>query len=827
MYIDDILIFSRTLEEHIQHLRAVLQRLKQAGLKLKPQKCHFIRQEVEYLGHIITPNGLKTNPRLVEAVLEFPTPKSVQQIRQFLGLSSFYRRFVPNFAKIAQPLHSLTRKNMQFVWETDCQAAFDLLKQKLTQAPVLAYPSFDHPYILETDASIQGLGAILSQDQDGKAHPVAYASRSLSPQERNYGITELETLAVVWAISHFKSYLYGNPVTVYTDHSAIKAILETQSPTGKHARWWTKVYGSGVKHVQIIHRSGKANTNADALSRNPLPRSPDASETISEGEIQVAAVRSQNISTLLTDAPARQTEASSFATEQRKDVQLLQLMQFLETGQLPEDDNLAKKVAGQATQFILVDQTLYFLDPRRNHKKRIVVPTQLREQLIQEHHRGNMGGHFAANKLYRMLASHWWWEGMYVDVHNTVKSCPECAIVSGGGRKTKPPLHPIPVQRPFQIIGVDIMELPKTKKGNRYVVVFQDFFSKWPMVYPVPDQKTERLVKLLTEEVIPFCGVPEALLSDRGANLLSHLMMDVCEILGIHKLNTTSYHPQCDGMVERFNRTLKASLRKHAVKFGNQWDTYLPGIIYAYRNSPHDSTGEKPSFLLFGFDCRSPSEASLLEPEEVRPTDVSDYREELILSLKSARDIATQSIRKAQNQYKKQYDKKSTQQSYQVGDWVLVKFPAEESGKNRKLSQPWHGPYRVLQCLDPDVVVSKVYFPDDGQIQVHQLRVTPCPSQFPSGYYWYGRKKHSPGRIPKWLLAINPDDTNAHTPSSTDEEVLSDTDTNESDAEESDPSSDVQSDSADEEEATPRYHLRARTSPPQRLMYVNARVELV
>jgi len=347
------------------------------------------------------------------------------------------------------------------------------------------------------------------------------------------------------------------------------------------------------------------------------------------------------------------------------------------------------------------------------------------------------------------------------------------------------------------------------------------------MVYPVPDQKTERLVKLLTEEVIPFGGVPEALLSDRGDNLLSHLIMDVCEILGIHKLNTTSYHQQCDGMVERFNRTLKASLRKHAVKFGNQWDTYLPGIIYAYRNSLHDSTSEKPSFLLFGFDCCSPSEASLLEPEEVRPTDVSDYREELILSLKSARDIATQSIRKAQNQYKKQYDKKSTKQSYQIGDWVLVKFPAEESGKNRKLSQPWHGPYRVLQCLDPDVVVSKVYFPDDGQIQVHQLRVTPCPSQFPSGYYWYGRKKHSPGRIPKWLLAVNPDDRNAHTPSSTDEEELSDTDTNESDAEESDQSSDVQSDSADEEEATPRYHLRARTSPPQRLMYVNARVELV
>ena len=830
VYIDDILVFSRTLDEHLQHLQSVLQRLKQAGLKLNPQKCHFITQEVEYLGHIITPDGLKTNPRLVEAVVNFPTPKSVQQVRQFLGLSSFYRRFIPNFAKIAQPLHTLTRKSVQFVWDSDCQTAFDHLKQKLTQAPILSYPSFDHPYILETDASIQGLGAILSQEQDGRIHPVAYASRSLSPQERNYGITELETLAVVWAISHFKSYLYGNSVTVYTDHSAIKAILETPSPTGKHARWWTKVYGSGVNQVHIVHRSGKANTNADALSRNPLPQGPDALETICEGEIQVAAIRSTDdanpdISTLLSSNPATETESIPFSTHQRKDSELTPLILFIEEKKLPDDANLAKKIAAQATQFAIVDRVLYFLDPRRNHKKRVVVPKHLQEQLIQEHHRGNMGGHFAANKLYRMLASHWWWEGMYSDVYKKVKSCPECAIVSGGGRKHKPPLHPIPVQRPFQIIGVDIMELPKTRRGNRYVVVFQDFFSKWPMVYPVPDQKAERLVKLLAEEVIPFCGVPEALLSDRGANLLSHLMTDVCEMLGIHKLNTTSYHPQCDGMVERFNRTLKSALRKHAVKFGNQWDTYLPGIVYAYRNSPHDSTGEKPSFLLFGFDCRSPSEAALMEPEVLQPTDVSDYREQLVLSLTSARDLATQSIRKAQNQYKSQYDKKSTKRTYQVGDWVLVKFPAEESGKNRKLSQPWHGPYRVLSCPDPDIVVSKVYFPDDGQIQVHQLRVTPCPVSFPSGYYWYGRKKHSPGCMPKWLLTLNKkdDDTNQ-----ADHEQTLDTDPDCSDSEEDSSNNDSDSESDDEEipQQHSRYNLRQQTVRPQRLMYINARVEL-
>jgi len=184
-------------------------------------------------------------------------------------MSSYYRRFIPRFSKVAQPLHALTRKGAEFLWNADCHSAFESLKQRLISSPVLAYPAFTKPFTLETDASIQGLGAVLSQKQeDGKSHPVAYASRALSAPERNYSITELETLAVVWAISHFHTYLYGNCVTVSTDHSAVKAVLQTPNPTGQHSRWWTKVYGSGVKEVNIIYRSGKTNLSADALSRS-------------------------------------------------------------------------------------------------------------------------------------------------------------------------------------------------------------------------------------------------------------------------------------------------------------------------------------------------------------------------------------------------------------------------------------------------------------------------------------------------------------------------------------------------------------------------------
>ena len=278
VYLDDIHIFSETFEAHLVHLQQVLDHFKVAGLRLKPSKCHFISQSVEYLGHLITPQGISPNPNQVSAIKEFPTPKSLKEVRQFLGLASYYRRFICGFATIAHSLHSLTQKDAIFQWSPECQQAFQQLKDALISPPVLAYPNFSTSFTLETDASIKGLDAVLSQLQDdGCLHPVAYASRSLSGAEKRYAITELETLAVVWAVSHFHAYLYGNNITVYTDHSAVKAVLEMPNPSAKHSRWWNKVYGSGVCNMQIFYRPGKENVNADALSRSHLDTSPDMS----------------------------------------------------------------------------------------------------------------------------------------------------------------------------------------------------------------------------------------------------------------------------------------------------------------------------------------------------------------------------------------------------------------------------------------------------------------------------------------------------------------------------------------------------------------------
>ena len=271
VYLDDVIVFSESIVEHIKHLQMVFDCLKKAGLKLNSKKCRILCDEVEYLGHTVTPCGLRPNKSNVNAVKHFPVPTNIKQPRQFLGLTSHYRRFVPGYARIAFPLHALTRKGALFQWTADCEIAYESLKTKLVTAPLLCYPDFSKDFTLETDASRKGLSAILSQYQDDhKLHLVAYGSRSISSTEANYAITDLETLAVVWAVTHFRYYLYGHKVTIITDHAAVKAVLGAPSLSGKHTRWWSKVHGSGIKQVEIVHHSGKKNQHTDCLSRQPV-----------------------------------------------------------------------------------------------------------------------------------------------------------------------------------------------------------------------------------------------------------------------------------------------------------------------------------------------------------------------------------------------------------------------------------------------------------------------------------------------------------------------------------------------------------------------------
>ena len=359
VYLDDVLVMGKTMKEHNENLQKVFNRLRAAGLRLKPKKCCFAQLEVDYLGHVVSSDGIRTDPKKTRAVSEFPVPTNVREVRSFVGLASYYRKFIPNFSKVAGPLHALTRKDVAFLWTAECQLAFDNLKRLLTTTPLLVYPKFDRPFMVETDASGNGLGAVLAQRQDDcSVKPVAYASRSLQQHEQNYGITELEGLAVVWAVKHFRHYLYGHTCEVYTDHEALKALLNTPRPSGKLARWGMALQELDLK---IFYRPGKGNSNADALSRSPLPET--GTETVPFGIVSALAVE--------------ESEPDSLATLQREDPRLCEIITYLETGVLPEDKKFAKTLALSQSQYLMEDGVLYHVEP--DSTLRVIPPEQLRE----------------------------------------------------------------------------------------------------------------------------------------------------------------------------------------------------------------------------------------------------------------------------------------------------------------------------------------------------------------------------------------------------------------------------------------------------------------
>ena len=333
VYIDDILIFSRNVKDHQKHLELVFERLMKFNLRLHPTKCQLARAKVEYLGHVVSSEGVTPNPEKLRAVESFPVPTNVRAVREFLGLCSYYRKFVSGFSKIATPLHQLLKADIKFVWTEDCQHAFQRLKELLTHPPVLAYPNFDRTFVVHTDASGDGLGAVIEQEQeDGMLHPLAYASRTLTKHERKYGITELEALAVVWALKHFRVYLWGHHCTVFTDHAPVRSLLYNTKATGKLARWADVI---AEFDLEICYKPGRQNANADALSRSPLPLTDE--DTVSD-EAQVATV-----SNIVTSEEEKQV-----ISLQQADPVLSPIIESFKAG------------TNRDPKFVLIDGILYF-----------------------------------------------------------------------------------------------------------------------------------------------------------------------------------------------------------------------------------------------------------------------------------------------------------------------------------------------------------------------------------------------------------------------------------------------------------------------------------
>ena len=751
VYIDDILIASRSFEEHMRHVQLVFERLRQAGLRLKPKKCQFLRKKVPYLGYVISRQGIEVDPRKIGQVQNFPKPTDPTSVRSFVGLASYYRRFVPHFAAVAAPLHRLTKKDVKFEWSEECETAFCRLKSLLTEAPVLAYPRFggEERFLLETDASGVGLGAVLSQSQgDGKYHPIAYASRSLQPNEKNYPITELETLAIVWAVKYFRAYLLGHPCTVLTDHAACVSLLNTPRPSAKLARWAMAIQ---EMDLTIKHRSGRSNAGADALSRYPVDTA-----TVSAVVEDSLSFPPDDVTDSDELSAATERKLKNLSTLQRSCAELEPIYSYLSDGTLPADEKLARKVVLESRHFDLLDGVLHHENPHRPGKWCLAVPVSLRSALLEDAHDGLLAGHLGEKRVYDRLRRDYWWRGLRRDVRKKCHSCLTCATRRGVGRATRPPLQPVPVGGPFHCVGVDIVKLPLTYDGNQYVIVFIDYLTKWVEAFPIKDQKAETVARVFVDEVVCRHGAPERLLSDRGSNFLSELMSETCRLLKVKKLNTSGYHPQTDGLVERFHQTLIAMLSRYVDKHARDWDRYLPCMLYAYRVTAQGSTKESPFFLLYGRDARQPMEEALACPTSVYVVDVDDYKSELVRGLTSAWETAAECIKAAQDHQKAVYDRGAKEMDYKVGDRVLVYMPHESTGKTAKLARPYFGPYRVLNVTPTNAEVRLVDRPDDPPIFVSLDRVRPCYTELPDRSWSGHRSKRKRKRKSSVKAATEP-----------------------------------------------------------------------
>ena len=672
VYLDDVIIPGRSLSEHLQNLSAVLDRLRKAGLKLQPPKCVLCRKEVTFLGHIVSEQGIATDPAKTEKVKSWPIPTSRLEVQQFLGLANYYRRFIRDFATIARPLHRLTERTTQFKWTNECQAAFDQLKSKLTTSPILAFPDFARPFILDTDASDTGIGAVLSQiSDDGKEKVVAYASRTLSKTERRYCTTRRELLAVVAFVNHFRPYLLGRTFTLRTDHSSLTWLATFKNPEGQVARWIEKLQ---EYNFQIEHRPGRKHSNADSLSR--LPCKQCGRENHSSGDLPTKPTLTFPISVV---------SSITLHDEQMKDPEVRFVLEAKTTQLKPTRQELqghgptVRKLVQLWDQLQVKDNVLWriFEDAAREKSHyQLVVPKGLRDSVLRELHEGTVGGHLGQEKTLEKLKERFYWPGHWTDVYNWCRTCGTCAMRKSPSPKSRAPLQPVRTGYPMQMVATDILgPLPSTPNGNAYLLVATDHFTKWVEAYPIHNQEAPTIANKLVQEMFFRFGIPEQLHSDQGRQFQSILLAEVCKLLEIHKSRTTPYHPQGDGLTERCNRTLLQMLATTIHDCEGNWENHVHAVCMAYNTSVQATTGYTPFYLMYGRQARIPIDI-MFGTTSSEHTSPSVYSRKLKESLDNAYQLVRENMGTQLKRQKNFYDRKVHGTPFEKDDLVWLYSPA-------------------------------------------------------------------------------------------------------------------------------------------------------
>ncbi|KAD3641324.1 hypothetical protein E3N88_30548 [Mikania micrantha] len=675
VFIDDILVYSKSKKEHEEHLRAVLEILRQKKLYAKFSKCDFWLDKVAFLGHVISAEGIMMDPAKVEAITKWPTPTSVTEIRSFLGLAGYYRRFVEGFSKIVLPLTQLLRKGVKYSWNDEREKNFQELKKRLVSAPILSLPSGTGGYQIYSDASKKGLGCVLMQH--GKV--IAYASRQLKPYEVNYPTHDLELAAVIFALKIWRHYLYGDSCDIFTDHKSLKYIF-TQKELNMRQRRWLELLKDYDANIQ--YHPGKANVVADALSRKSsgmLSSLKLQREIINDLERMNIGFQVGNSDGYLAKIQIESDLISRIKEAQKEDGELWAITENLEIG--------------KQSEFRIDENGVIWCG------KRLCVPDNaaLRESLLSEAHSSPFSIHPGSTKMYRDLRQHFWWNGMKEDVARYVSHCLTCQQVKIEHQRASGLLQPldIPLWK-WDDISMDFVTgLPKTFRKNDAIWVIVDRLSKSAHFLPIQQgHSVSKLSEIFTQEIVRLHGTPVSIISDRDPRFTSHFWKGLQSAWGTRLRFSTAFHPQTDGQSERTIQTLEDILRACALEWTGNWDEYLCLVEFAYNNSWQASIGMAPFELLYGRKCRAPicwdevGEKTIEGPELVQ-----------ITNEKVA--IARERLKEAQSRQKSYADKHRRALEFIVGDKVFLKVSpcrgVRRFGLKGKLSPRFIGPFEILE----------------------------------------------------------------------------------------------------------------------------------
>ena len=725
IYLDDVIVSGKSFEDMVKNLGQIFERFQQAGLKLKPRKCSLFARQVVFLGHVISEQGIKTDPKKTECIDKWPTPKNVHDVRAFLGLCGYYRKFVYRFSNIAKPLYRLTEKRTPFVWSEECAEAFKVLKEKLVQSPILAHPDFTKPFILDVDASDKCIGAVLSQETDDGECVIAYGSRTLTQSERRYCVTRKELLALVTFVKFFRHYLYGKKFLVRTDHGSLRWLMNFKNPEGQVARW---IEFLSVFHMDIEHRPGRRHGNADGVSRIPCRQCGKNEETDSD----------QKVCQVGHDNSNDDIDISRLKEAQEKDRDISLVKQWLESGERPSTQTVSseswfvKSLLNQWSRLSVQQELLV----RRwdelgtdQFKWQVVVPLSLRRDVLRYAHDVKTAAHLGIRKTLSKVRPRFYWPGLQNDVKVYVGGCEQCSRKKNPNPTKVAPMEIVRSGFPMERIAFDILgPLPVTERGNKYILVISDYFTKWTESFAMPNMEAKTCAQILVEGVIVRFGVPNAIHSDQGRQFESQLFAETCQILQIQKTRTTAYHPQSDGMVERFNRTLCGMLSTLVDENQRKRDTLLPFVMMAYRSAAHETVGMSPNVLMLGREVSTPLDIQFEMPNFMKAETRNDWVWQLKENLETSHKFVRETTGMNMFRQKKYHDLKSRDDQLEPGENVYVYFPVVKIGQTPKLTSFWRGPLRVERKIS-DVLYEINFGTNDRRYIIHVDRLKRAKEQ--------------------------------------------------------------------------------------------------